>query len=254
MIPLNLEGNTIGLFAGVADLAIAMQDGRAANAAADLLLALLDTVAEAQDEHSGGLPQHTTKRSEPYYEHTTWEDAVSPQAMRGLLALHRKVNEAGGRLAERVTANHDVIGMARKIADNGERTVDALGYLPGRTLAADPTQPAKGRLDPDIPLDAADLKAMVATCNALYDFYKTTGEEHPLYRKLVTRLDEYRRAMPGAMPTYLKVTRENNPPDRVAVIYELAPIAVKDTKAFNQTWDGAGIDGQSKRYWSEVAV
>lgn len=131
-----------------------------------MLDAALLTIERAQDQNSGGVPEVCESTAKPWYEHTTHEDRITSGLCVAMKDLWLFVKETGGKLGDQL--GDRPLGIATRLIANGWATHDAIGFIPGKTLAHDPTTPAQGR--PHIERYAADTDATVGWLNALVQY------------------------------------------------------------------------------------
>lgn len=199
---LSYEAGIIPLLTGLTGMAIDNQVSQRNNPSVDALLCLLDTMRADQATNAGAFPEIHGSTAKPWYEHTTWEDSIASQCGMALIESWQMLTAVGGKAHDRVERDFDPIGMAFLVLDNAAITLDALGYLPGKTVADDPTTPAQGR--PHIDRYAADTdgtRAALLMCNKLK---AATGARHPVGDLLVESLESLMAASPSTRPMYMR--------------------------------------------------
>lgn len=206
-IQIDTEARMRESLTGMAQLAaneLALGGGHNASVTLTLLRLLIDTLKAAQQLNQGGVPERTNSTRKPHHPNTHHNDGATAQTVIGLLELAAFCDDTGGKLAV-VVPPDEPRAMARAVLDNAERTVDALGGLPGQTLADDPARAAKQRgFEPQHALDTLAMSAMLNACRY---WREHIGSDHPLTAKLLDAWATLRTDFPGDMPRYVEPCR-----------------------------------------------
>lgn len=174
-----------------------------------MLRAMIDTLKVAQSLNLGGIPERTNSTNKPHDVNTHHNDGAVARYVIGMLDLGQLIaantGAPGGEKLARIIPTEEVFHMASVAMANVEMTVDALGGIPGQTVAGDPTTPAKQR---DFePKDAYDTLAMSSMLNACRHWRKIIGVDHPLTAKLINAWAEIRKEFSDQVPRYVEMQR-----------------------------------------------
>lgn len=244
MIPLYLEAQPrlcIKALIAAAAAELAQDQGHDASWSLSILRMLIDDIAAAQYENTGGLPEKFAHRTKPHEGNTHHSDAGTANACIAMLEGARDIEQHGGKLAE-VVPPDELRAIAKGILDNAERTVDALGGLPSQTDAADPTLPTKQRVFE--PRDAIDTIATTSMLSAACYYLELTGDDHPIRAKLQTILSDLRARFAGEVPRFVQTALIGvYGTDDGREVYDKA----EARPGYRWETDGSEIDTQLKR-------